>query len=136
MITEQEAEEICEELGFTLSEAEQSHERVNEYVATLYLEKEIRTSVDLPDGTAIHRHQLVVGPDEREYVVLDLSTEALELVEVEKPMPNDEGHGHTGVGFLGREVLTYGELMSFYEPQFSEIYEDEEVVERVPVWAY
>lgn len=140
MITEQEAEEICEELGFTLSEVRESGQRVNEYVATLWLEQEIETTVTLPNGDRLHRHQLVIDPDGREYSVLDLSGQVVELQEVAYPTPREHEYGYTDVGFLGREVLTLGEVMAQYEPQYSEVYdcvyEEPEVVERVPVWVY
>jgi len=122
------AEQICEELGFSLEEAQESHERVNEYVATLYLEEEVRTTLDLPGGEVLHKHQLVVGPNGQHYVALDLGDDTIELFEVEEPAPIEDGTGHTGVGFLERLALTYGEFLMEFEAQFAE--------DGQPVWCY
>lgn len=123
-----EADTICDNLGFTLEEAEESHARVNEYVATLYLEEEVRTTLELPNGTQVHKHQLVSGPDGREYIALDLGSDTIGLTEVEQPVPVEGEAGLSDVAFIGHTPVTYGEFMMECEAQVAE--------DGQPVWAY
>ncbi len=115
-------DQICENLGFTLEGVQESHERVNEYVATLYLEEPIRTTLELPGGEKLYRHQLVTGPGGSHYIALNLGDETIELAAVDQPLPGEN------IKFIEYTTLTYGEFLMEFEPQFAE--------DGQPVWCY
>jgi len=123
MNTHADAIRVCEELGTTPSECAEAAERVDEWIQFLVYAQHVETSVELPGVDLAHRHQLVSGPDDQDYIVLDIDDEVIELVAVQPPVEADS------VAFLERTAVTHGKFaLGGYEPQYASNGE--------PIWAY
>jgi len=126
MNTHADAIRVCEELGTTPSECAEAAERVDEWIQFLVDAQHMETSVELPGVDLAHRHQLVSGPDDQDYIVLDIGDEVIELVVVQPPV---EAEDHTSVAFLERTAVTHGQfVLGGYKPQYAGNGE--------PIWAY
>lgn len=130
------AEEICENLGFTVEEAEQAHQRVLDRMDRIDNWEEKMTSRTITGDTKVHMHQLIRGNDGSDWVVTDLHKHAIELAEVE--MDGDD------MVWGEESVFTPGDFIMEFEPQY-EVFEDDvppsatyESVDKVkvPVWVH
>lgn len=124
------ADEIMESLDVTESELEVADELVQDHIEFFDNVQDVRTSRELPDGAFVHLHQLVVGPENKDYVVTEIGRETLVLVEVQPPVE------HHGVAFLEQTVVSYGQLCMQYDQQTLPAEGDERDHERQPIFAY
>lgn len=142
------ADDICEELGFTVSEARSAAARVEQRKARLDEWHEVSTSFVLPDESVVYRFQRVVDTTSAiEYMIVDLRDEQIKLQEVTPPragsnvdsedddqcalhtdeLDTDRYHNES-VSFGPAVWLTLGQFMRHAEPQHS--------TDGDPVFAY
>ena len=119
----QTAHEICEELNVTPTGTERAAEAVAAREDRLNNWSGNRTSLALPTGDRVHKHQLVVDIDTGDhFMVKTLDADRIKLVQVYPP----ESDGH--VGFGSSYWLTIGDFLRGADPQYSQ--------DGEPVWAY
>lgn len=89
----------------------------------------VTTTRELPSGDRVHLHQLVTDGDDRDYVVVEFTDEAIKLSEISL---DDNVQS-----FDGTVSVSYGEFMMGYEAEKRNLDEwDGTKPSTVPVWGY
>lgn len=124
------AETICEELGFDPADAARAAERTARRRDRVDNWAVDQTTLQLPTGDHVHKHQLVVDTDDgTHYMIKQLNSDRIKLVEVHAPTDRDEiGPGYGPVGFGASYWLTIGDFLRTADPQYAS--------DGSPVWAY
>lgn len=86
-----EAHEICAELGTTPSETAAAHEKTRRWVDFVQRSRTEQCSVELPTGSTIHKHQLLIGPEGNSWIALRVTDEMVDVCRVEPPMSEHDG---------------------------------------------
>lgn len=120
--------EILEGFELTQDDVDEAEEFVKERIEFFDAVREVRTSRELPDGTFVHLHQLVVDNEGTPYVVTNLSHESIKLVEVEPP------RGSERMTFLDPRTITYGSFCMNYDAKFVD--DESRSGDRQPVFAW
>ena len=114
-------QELRDDLDVTPAEAEAAHERVQRRIERIDQWTSERTTLSLPNGDRVHKHQLVVDADTgSEFMVSSLRTDKIQLLEI-KMEDGDQQFG-------ARYWLTIGDFIRGAEPQYA--------TDGQPVWAY
>lgn len=120
-MSESTAETICTNLGFAPDEAEAAHERVQRRIEHVDEWTSELTTLSLPTGERVHKHQLVVDNDTGdEFMVSSLRDDKIQLLATEMDGSDQQ--------FGERYWLTIGDFIRGAEPQYAS--------DGQPVWAY
>jgi len=142
------ADDICEELGFSVSEARTAATRVERRKARVDDWNRVQISFTLPDGRSVYRFQRVVDTTAAiEFMIVGLGDEQIQVQEVGRPqqpsrsdLDDDNGDTDTddtlyteadyqqSVSFGPVVWLTIGQFMRHAEPQYT--------TDGAPVFAY
>lgn len=118
------AEEICENLGFTVEEAQEAYDHVQRRMDRIDNWEEKMTSRNIAGDTKLHLHQLVTGDNgDSDWVVTNMHKHAIELTEIDV--------SGSDIEWFGEKVVTPGDLIMEFEPQYESVDGRE-----IPVWAY
>jgi len=139
------ADDICAELGFTVSDARSAAARVERRKARLDDWHPVSMTTELPDGSTVYLHQLVLDTtSDVEFMVAECGSEQIKLVEVQRPIleadtdtdvDDDDSDtietptpGKRRVSFGPAVWLTLGQFVTYADAQYT--------TTGTPVFAY
>lgn len=112
---------VLSKLDVTPAEAEAAHERVQRRIERIDQWTSELTTLSLPNGNRVHKHQLVVDSETgADFMISSLRDDKIQLLEIDI----EDGDQTFGA----RYWLTIGDFLRGADPQYATTGE--------PVWAY